>query len=193
MIFSTKMENYNVFCQSDGGQEGQEVRLFTLLDESDKRITEHGSICHFWAGLTHTGKTNGPPPREPTTRSKSLDQSANSGQVSLTLVKLVGRCQGNQPLIPEVWSSVKKISRCCGHSGARTPESYAANLLAALGIWHQHAAADSCRLHDLQSAFRPALHSILLVLAAWNCGTQSSCSTSCLRSTRSSRRDGRRL
>jgi hypothetical protein len=29
--------------------------------------------------------------------------------------------------------------------------------LAALGIWHQHAAANSCGLHDLQSAFRPAL------------------------------------
>jgi hypothetical protein len=58
MIFSAKMENYNVFCQSDGGQKGQEVRLFTLLDESDKRITEHGSICQFWAGLTYTGKTS---------------------------------------------------------------------------------------------------------------------------------------
>jgi hypothetical protein len=58
MIFSAKMEHYNVFCQSDGGQKGQEVRLFTLLDESDKRITEHGSICQFWAGLTYTGKTS---------------------------------------------------------------------------------------------------------------------------------------
>jgi hypothetical protein len=26
MIFSAKMENYNVFCQSDGGQKGREVR-----------------------------------------------------------------------------------------------------------------------------------------------------------------------
>jgi hypothetical protein len=39
---------------------------------------------------------------------------------------------------------------------AGTPESYA-NLLAALGIWHPHGAADSCGLHNLQSAFRPAL------------------------------------
>ncbi len=58
MIFSAKMENYNVFCQSDGGQKGQEVRLFTLLDESDKRISEHGSICQLWAGLTYAGKTS---------------------------------------------------------------------------------------------------------------------------------------
>jgi hypothetical protein len=50
IIFSAKMENYNLFCQSDCGQKGQEVKLFTLLDESDKRITEHGSICQFWAG-----------------------------------------------------------------------------------------------------------------------------------------------
>jgi hypothetical protein len=40
--------------------------------------------------------------------------------------------------------------------GAGTPGSYAKSL-EALGIWHQHAAADSCGLHDLQSAFRPAL------------------------------------
>jgi hypothetical protein len=29
IIFSSKMANANVFCQSDGGQNGQEVRLFT--------------------------------------------------------------------------------------------------------------------------------------------------------------------
>jgi hypothetical protein len=58
MILSAKMENYNVFCQSDGRQKGQEVRLFMLLDESGKRISNHGSICQFWAGLTYTGKTS---------------------------------------------------------------------------------------------------------------------------------------
>ena len=36
------------------------------------------------------------------------------------------------------------------------PKLYA-NLLDALGIWHQHATANLCRLHDLQSAFWPAL------------------------------------
>jgi hypothetical protein len=125
MIFSAKMENYNVFCQSDRGQKGQEVRLFTLLDESDKRISEHGSICQFWAGLTDTGKT-----------SAAVAEGTNHS------FKKFGRPS-------------KKISGCCGDPGAGTPESYA-NSLDALGIWHQHAAADSCGLHDLQSAFLPA-------------------------------------
>ncbi len=30
LIFSHKMDNSNVFCQSDGGQKGQEVRLFSI-------------------------------------------------------------------------------------------------------------------------------------------------------------------
>ncbi len=58
IIFSAKMENSNVFCQSDGGQKGQEVRLFTLLDDSDKTNSEHGSICQFWAGCHYPGKTS---------------------------------------------------------------------------------------------------------------------------------------
>jgi hypothetical protein len=29
------MDNSNLFCQSDGGHKGQEVRLFSLLDETD--------------------------------------------------------------------------------------------------------------------------------------------------------------
>jgi hypothetical protein len=57
-IFSADMENSNVFCQSDGGKKGQEVRLFPLLDESNKTHSEHGSICQFWAGITSTGKTS---------------------------------------------------------------------------------------------------------------------------------------
>jgi hypothetical protein len=126
IIFSSKMANTDVFCQSGGGQKGQEVRLFTLWDENDKTQTKHGSICQFWAGLTYTGKT-----------SAAVAKGTNH---SFKKFGLPG----------------KKISGCCGDSGAGTPESYA-KLLDTLGIWHQHAAADSCGLHDLQSAFRPAL------------------------------------
>jgi hypothetical protein len=52
------MDNANIFCQSDGGQKGQEVRLFTLLDKADKTQFKHGVICEFWADLTYTGKTS---------------------------------------------------------------------------------------------------------------------------------------
>jgi hypothetical protein len=52
------MDNSNVFCQSDGGQKGQEVRLFSLLDEVDTTGFENGLICEFWADLTYTGKTS---------------------------------------------------------------------------------------------------------------------------------------
>jgi hypothetical protein len=86
------MENYNVFCQSDGGQKGQEVSLFTLLDKSDKIISEHGSICQFWAGITYTGKTS-------TAVAKGINRSFQKfGHPS------------------------KKISGCCGDSGAGTPK-----------------------------------------------------------------------
>jgi hypothetical protein len=47
IIFSSKMANAIVFCQSNRGQKGQEVRLFTLWDENDKTQTKHGSICQF--------------------------------------------------------------------------------------------------------------------------------------------------
>ncbi len=119
MIFSAKMENYNVFCQSNGAQKGQEVRFFMLLDKSGKRISKPGSICQFWAGLTYTGKT-----------SAAVAEGTNHS------FKKFGR-------------PTKKISGCCGDSGAGTPESYA-NSLAALGIWHSHAAADSCGLHEFK-------------------------------------------
>ena len=36
LIFSRKVDDCNLFCRSDGGQKGQEVRLFRLLDESYK-------------------------------------------------------------------------------------------------------------------------------------------------------------
>ena len=52
------MANANAFCQFDGRQKGQEVRLFTLWDENGKTQTKHGSICQFWAGLTYTCKTS---------------------------------------------------------------------------------------------------------------------------------------
>ena len=45
-------------CQSDGGQKGQEVRLFTTFDPQDKSKAEDGTICSFWADLTYTGKTS---------------------------------------------------------------------------------------------------------------------------------------
>ncbi len=43
LIFSRKMDDAKVFCQSDGGQKGQEVRLFSLLDEADTLQSEHGA------------------------------------------------------------------------------------------------------------------------------------------------------
>ncbi len=58
LIFSRKVDESNLFCHSDGGQKGQEVRLFSLLDESDKSKSENGVICQFWADLTYTGKTS---------------------------------------------------------------------------------------------------------------------------------------
>jgi hypothetical protein len=54
LVFSRKADEYNLFCQSDGGQKGQEVRLFSLLDESDKSESENGGICQFRADLTYT-------------------------------------------------------------------------------------------------------------------------------------------
>jgi hypothetical protein len=105
----------------------KEVRLFTLLDESDKRITEHGSICQLWAGLTYICKT---------------------GSAAVA--------EGTNHSFQKFGNLSKKTSGCCGDPGVGTPKSYA-NSLAAFGIRHQHAAANSCGLHDLQSAFRPVL------------------------------------
>jgi hypothetical protein len=56
LIFSQKMLGANLFCQSDGGQKGQEVRLFTMFDTRDKSVSPDGSICQFWADLTFAGK-----------------------------------------------------------------------------------------------------------------------------------------
>jgi hypothetical protein len=56
MIFLQKMLGATLFCQSDGGQKGQEVRLFTMFDKNDKTETPDGTICQFWADLTFAGK-----------------------------------------------------------------------------------------------------------------------------------------
>jgi hypothetical protein len=58
LIFSRKMEFSNTFCQSDGGQKGQEVRLFATLDPKDKSKAEDGLIYSFWADQTYTGKSS---------------------------------------------------------------------------------------------------------------------------------------
>jgi hypothetical protein len=95
LIFSRKMDDANIFCQSDGGQKGQEVRLFSLLDEADTTQSEHGAICEFWADLTYTGKTS--------------DEVAAGTNHSL---KKFGH--------PD-----KLINGSTSDSGAGTPESYA--------------------------------------------------------------------
>ena len=56
MIFLQKMLGATLFCQSDGGQKGQEVRLFTMFDKNDKTETPDGTICQVWADLTFAGK-----------------------------------------------------------------------------------------------------------------------------------------
>jgi hypothetical protein len=110
IIFSAKMANACLFCQSGRGKKGKKLDYSLLWD----------------AGLTYTGKT-----------------SAAVAEGTSHSFKKFG--------LPD-----KKISGCCGDSGAGTPELYAKSL-DILGIWQQHAAADSCGLHDLRSAFRPAL------------------------------------
>jgi hypothetical protein len=95
LIFSRKMDDANVFCQSDGGQKGQEVRLFTILDKADTSQSEYGSICEFWADLTYTGKTS--------------DEVAAGTNHSL---KKFGHPN-------------KRINGGTSDSGAGTPESYA--------------------------------------------------------------------
>jgi hypothetical protein len=56
MIFSQKILGAHLFCQSDGGQMGQEVRLFTMFDRNDKTDSPDGTICQFWADLTFAGE-----------------------------------------------------------------------------------------------------------------------------------------
>jgi hypothetical protein len=58
LISTRKVEESNLFCQLDGGLKGQEVRLFRLLDESNKSKSENGVIYQFWVDLTYTGKTS---------------------------------------------------------------------------------------------------------------------------------------
>jgi hypothetical protein len=47
-----------VFCESNGGQKGQEVRLFATFDPQDKSKAKDELICSFWADLTYTVKTS---------------------------------------------------------------------------------------------------------------------------------------
>jgi hypothetical protein len=133
------MANAYMFCQSKGGQKGQEVRLFTLWDENSRTQTKHGWICQSWTGLTYTGKTN------------------------------AAVAKGTNHSFKKFGLPNKNISGCCGNSGAGTPKLYA-KLLDILGIWHQQAATDLCRLHDLQSAFWPALQCYVGIgsLHLWN-------------------------
>jgi hypothetical protein len=95
LIFSRKIENSTTFCQSDGGQKGQEVRLFATFDPEDKSKAKDGSICSFWADLTYTGKTS--------------DEVAAGMQQSLRKFGLDN----------------KQISGSTSDSGAGTPESFA--------------------------------------------------------------------
>ncbi len=95
LIFSRKADEYNLFCQSDGGQKGQEVRLFSLLDESNKSESENGVICQFWADLTYTGKTS--------------DEVA----------------AGTNHSLKKFGNPNKQINGSTSGSGAGTPESYA--------------------------------------------------------------------
>ncbi len=89
------MDYSNVFCQSDGGQKGQEVRLFSILDETDKTESENGVICQFWADLTYTGKTS--------------DEVA----------------AGTNQSLKKFGNPNKQINGSTSDSGAGTPESYA--------------------------------------------------------------------
>jgi hypothetical protein len=47
LIFSHKIKNPNTFCQSNGGQKAQEVRLFATFDPKDKSKADDGLICSF--------------------------------------------------------------------------------------------------------------------------------------------------
>jgi hypothetical protein len=65
--------------------------------------SKQGLICQFWAGLIYTGKTS------------------------------AAIAEGTNHSFEKFGCPSKKISGCCGNSGAGTSKSYA-NLLNALGI-----------------------------------------------------------
>ena len=50
ILLSCQVSKYKVFGQSDGGQNGQEVRLLSLHNADSCKIVE------FWSGLTFCGK-----------------------------------------------------------------------------------------------------------------------------------------
>jgi hypothetical protein len=127
LIFSRKVEESNFFCQSDGGQKGQEARLFSLLDASNKSESKNGVICQFWVDLTYRGKTSN---KVVAGTNQSLKKFGNSNK------QLNGSTSGD--------------------SGAGTPKSYA-NACTKVGIWHEQGMSDSCGAHDIQSVFRLAM------------------------------------
>jgi hypothetical protein len=95
LVLSRKADEYNLFCQSNGGLKGQEVRLFSLLDASDKSESDNGGIYQFWADLTCTGKTS--------------DEVA----------------AGTNQSLKKFGNPNKQINGSTSDSGAGTPESYA--------------------------------------------------------------------
>ena len=127
MIFSYKMSGANLFCQSDGGQKGQEVRLFTIFDSKDKTESPDGTICQFWAGAPFPGK-------------KSTDFA---GAVRHSMQKFAILTN-------------KRLNGLTADSGSGTRESFAGSCRK-IHIWGERATEDLCGLHDLQSVFRLAL------------------------------------
>jgi hypothetical protein len=95
MIFSHKMLGARLFCQSDGGQKGQEVRLFTIFDSKDKSESPDGTICQFWADVAFAGKKS--------------DQVAEAVEHSMQKFAL----------------PTKQLSGLTADSGSGTPESFA--------------------------------------------------------------------
>ncbi len=66
-----------MFCESNGGQKGQEVRLFATFDPQDKSKAEVGLTCLFWADLTYTDKTSNDV-------ATGMEQSLNSAALPAT-------------------------------------------------------------------------------------------------------------
>ena len=46
----------SAFVQSDGGHDGQEIRIFNIWNTLDKSLTPDGTMMSFWADLTFNGK-----------------------------------------------------------------------------------------------------------------------------------------
>jgi hypothetical protein len=127
MLFSQKRVGANLFCQSDGGQKGQEVRLFAMFYPNNKTDTSDGTICQFWADLTFAGK-------------KSLEV-ADAVKHSIHKFAL----------------PTTRLHGLTANSGSGMPELFANAACKKRDIWGTRATEDSCGLHDLQSVFRYAI------------------------------------